>query len=382
MQTSLDQVNCRFKEALDWRVDECKGRAELNLDDLCARWSLDVVFSSFFKQPNIIDYKAHEDYWASTLEGVCRSAVNPITLCACLRILHKPLNWLANFHYTGKFRNKVKEFIHKQAILNFEARREADRENQKRKDYHFEKLENYKMKDGASFSRNLADFIIDRLYRNELTEREYVHSTAFIFMAGGKTLADGSACCIWLLANNPEIQEKLRASLFQHGVDSQYLDWFIHEALRLYPPVNGCCTRKISTDMYTSDGLLIPRGTMVNACGFTVHRLKQFWGEDAEEFRPERWAHAADFHPCQYLTFGLGRRNCPGFKFGLEAFKLLLHSLLCNYKFEKSSKSERLNIIAAPLLMYIVFDKPTFVEITRLESNNQGAFSSVSNEKP
>lgn len=35
--------------------------------------------------------------------------------------------------------------------------------------------------------------------------------------------------------------------------------------------------------------IFVPEGTMVSFSIMTLHRRKDLWGEDAEEFRPERW---------------------------------------------------------------------------------------------
>jgi cytochrome P450 monooxygenase len=41
-------------------------------------------------------------------------------------------------------------------------------------------------------------------------------------------------------------------------------------------------------------------------------RDKDFWGEDADQFRPERWD---DLKPMwEYTPFGGGPRVCPGFR--------------------------------------------------------------------
>lgn len=33
----------------------------------------------------------------------------------------------------------------------------------------------------------------------------------------------------------------------------------------------------------------VPKGSMVNYTVYAMHRRKDLWGDDAEEFRPERW---------------------------------------------------------------------------------------------
>lgn len=42
-----------------------------------------------------------------------------------------------------------------------------------------------------------------------------------------------------------------------------------------------------------------------------MHRDIDFWGADAEEFRPERWLDPGLRPKWEYLPFGGGARNCP-----------------------------------------------------------------------
>lgn len=64
-----------------------------------------------------------------------------------------------------------------------------------------------------------------------------------------------------------------------------------------------------------SDGkspLFIPSGRNVGWSLYTMHRRKDLYGEDAEEFKPERWE---TLRPgWEYLPFNGGPRICIGRK--------------------------------------------------------------------
>ena len=45
------------------------------------------------------------------------------------------------------------------------------------------------------------------------------------------------------------------------------------------------------------DGTWVPRGSMVIYNSYAMGRSKQIWGEDAAEFRPERWLNAEPKEP-------------------------------------------------------------------------------------
>eukprot|EP00983_Pelagomonas_calceolata_P040246 1137521-Pelagomonas_calceolata.AAC.1 len=53
---------------------------------------------------------------------------------------------------------------------------------------------------------------------------------------------------------------------------------------------------------------------------FPIHRDPDYWGPDAAEFKPERWldeAYLAKLHPCCYMPFSKGARDCIGQTFAI-----------------------------------------------------------------
>ena len=69
-----------------------------------------------------------------------------------------------------------------------------------------------------------------------------------------------------------------------------------NSALRLYPTVPGNArTAVVDTILPLGGGedgkspLFIPKGQMVQYSVYAMHRRKDLYGEDAEEFKPERW---------------------------------------------------------------------------------------------
>lgn len=92
--------------------------------------------------------------------------------------------------------------------------------------------------------------------------------------------------------------------------------------LRLYPsvPVNSREAIKLTT-LPTGGGpdgkspVLVRPGEGVGYPVYLVHRRKDLYGEDAEEFRPERWEDGSlDESGWGYLPFNKGPRLCLGRK--------------------------------------------------------------------
>ena len=86
--------------------------------------------------------------------------------------------------------------------------------------------------------------------------------------------------------------------------------------------------------------VFIPKGTSVIVAIDRMNRSKKIFGEDAEEFKPERWlpggsgADTSVKNPGVYSsvsTFGGGYRSCIGFKFAvleLSTFTFIRNGLL------------------------------------------------------
>lgn len=111
----------------------------------------------------------------------------------------------------------------------------------------------------------------------------------------------------------------------------------IYEVLRLYPP-GIRITRQVNKGTNLG-GLSIPPGTLIELPVYSVHRDQELWGDDADEFRPDRFAQgiskASKGHN-SFFTFGSGPRICIGEKFAIVEAKMALSMILQRFSFELS----------------------------------------------
>lgn len=360
LQAEIESVVKKLVGKIEQLLDQegnAEGPIEVNLDDVCHRFALAIVFSIFYKQRDVIDFHSDKDQWVEMIErsmpkmfGIFMKA------CGTFPILRYPMNWfLLHFDDQGRMRNTIIDFIKQQTEANFEAaRREKG-------------AKNLTLNDGSKFRRNTIDYIVDQYRDGKLNKSEFFNSTFFLFHAAHKTTADSLSRCLYNLACHPETQQKLRDSILSLGTESEYLSWVVHESLRLCPPAHIGCSRKIKRDIQTKHGL-VPAGTFCITPAYSIGRLREYWGEDADEFRPERWANASSFHPVQYLAFGGGTRVCPGRELALLEIRTALSALVLRYKFERSDihTVDNSQNFAAPIFTFLVFDTPTYVKISRL----------------
>ncbi|KLO20689.1 cytochrome P450 [Schizopora paradoxa] len=170
--------------------------------------------------------------------------------------------------------------------------------------------------------------------------------------AGHETTASGIAWTLWLLAINPEVQQKLREEVRMHLANNptpdykslkqmEYLEHVVMEALRLYPPV-PMTLRKATKNDYI-DGIMVMKGTIVYIPIRVVNTYQGFWGADAEEFRPERWEKLPDtIHPTlSFMSFIAGPHHCIGKTMAVVEMKAVLAILISQFSFEPAYPGQK-----------------------------------------
>jgi cytochrome P450 len=105
----------------------------------------------------------------------------------------------------------------------------------------------------------------------------------------------------------------------------------------MYPavPVNS---RTANKDTYLpvgggpdgTDPIFVPKGQEVIYSVYSMHRLPAVFGQDATEYRPERWA---SLKPgWAYIPFNGGPRICPGQQFALTEASYTIMRVLRRFK--------------------------------------------------
>ena len=109
----------------------------------------------------------------------------------------------------------------------------------------------------------------------------------------------------------------------------------LYEVLRLYPPVPAL-DRQTYKEMELG-GVKYPPGVTLLLPIVTIHHDPDLWGEDVDEFRPERFAEGiakASKDRLAFFPFGWGPRICIGQNFALLEAKMALSMILQRFQFE------------------------------------------------
>ena len=141
-----------------------------------------------------------------------------------------------------------------------------------------------------------------------LTDKQMTPEIAALFFAGIDTTGHTGTWSLYLLSQHPEVEAKIVAELDAAGLlatparpEPRRLEWadlnklvylqaFIKEVLRMYPPVGIGQLRMCHThDLRLAGGrLFIPRGTLVWVPHHAMHNAAHNWDEP-DAFKPERW---------------------------------------------------------------------------------------------
>ncbi|KAJ8718431.1 hypothetical protein PYW08_002668 [Mythimna loreyi] len=194
----------------------------------------------------------------------------------------------------------------------------------------------------------------------EITE-EVMAAQAFVFyIAGYETSATTMAYMLYQLALNPDIQKKLTAEIdeviqahngevtYDTIKDMKYLSKVFDETLRMYSIVEPL--QRSTTREYKVPGtdLVLEKDTIVIISPRGIHYDKKHYPKP-EIFNPDRFdaEEVAKRHPCAYLPFGLGPRNCIGMRFGKLQSQLCIVKILSKFSVEPSKNTDR-NLKVAP----------------------------------
>lgn len=173
-----------------------------------------------------------------------------------------------------------------------------------------------------------------------------------ILIAGRDTTAGTLTVALYLLSTHPHVMTRLREEVmtkvgptdrptYDHIRDMKYLRAVINETMRVFSPVplNIRESVKASTLPATSSldtPIYVPAKTSVGYSVFLMHRRKDLWGPDADEFDPDRFLDERLHkyltpNPFIFLPFNAGPRICLGQQFAYNEMSFMLIRLLQSF---------------------------------------------------
>ncbi|KFB36104.1 cytochrome P450 [Anopheles sinensis] len=225
--------------------------------------------------------------------------------------------------------------------------------------------------------RDFLQILLDMKDRGELDMTQVAGHCYTFFIAGFETSASLMNFCLFELAKNGAIQEKLRMAIlaaldetdgqlsYEMVMSLGYLDQVVNETLRMYPSVDFLF--RVSDSDYTIAGLgTVPRGTLVVVPVHAIHHDPAYYPQP-EVFNPDRFAPSKSFRASTtFMPFGLGPRQCIGATFGLMLVKVGLVAMLRSFRFSLDAERTPVDITFKPRSLVLAPSGGMYLNVERV----------------
>ncbi|KAI3956914.1 hypothetical protein MKX01_000948 [Papaver californicum] len=299
--------------------------SEIDLQDILLRFAFDNICTiSFGYDPNYLSPSLEKTEFSVAFEDATRITGE--------RIGHViPLVWKLK-----RFLNIGSEKILQQAAATI---REFIRKIVRQK--------KHALKEKSSLETN--DDLLSRIVKDNNLDEDFVIDIAIGFILGGQdTTSAALTWFFWLVASNPEAEKEILKEINQIVEEPGYDDVkdmvYIHaslcESMRLYPPV-PVESKEAANDDILPDGTIIKKGMIVLYSCYAMGRMKNLWGSDWNEFKPERWLERDNVtgklsfvgrDSYMYPVFHPGPRICLGKEMAFLQMKMIAVEVLRRFQ--------------------------------------------------
>jgi cytochrome P450 len=187
------------------------------------------------------------------------------------------------------------------------------------------------------------DDILSLLVANsDLTDQQLRDELITLLVAGHETTATGLAWAFERLTRHPDALARAAAG------DDEYLDAVVKETLRVRPVVADV-VRTLTRETEVAGYRLAP-GTIVLPAVALVQRSTRHYGDDALEFRPERFLDGSP-PPYTWIPFGGGVRRCIGAAFATLEMKVVLREVLSRVELAPTRTADEGTIMRGVMLL-------------------------------
>ncbi|HEY3741215.1 MAG TPA: bifunctional cytochrome P450/NADPH--P450 reductase [Bryobacteraceae bacterium] len=173
-----------------------------------------------------------------------------------------------------------------------------------------------------------------------LSDENIRYQIITFLIAGHETTSGLLSFALYFLIKNPTILEKAReeadrvlvdeAPTYRQVRELKYARMILNESLRLWPTAPAFA-------LYAKDDTLLAgryemkKGEFAVVLTPALHRDKAAWGDDVEQFRPERFENIGNIPPHAFKPFGNGQRACIGQQFAMQEATLVLGMVLKHF---------------------------------------------------
>ncbi|KAI1197627.1 Dit2 protein [Nemania serpens] len=218
-------------------------------------------------------------------------------------------------------------------------------------------------------SSNLGCRFLSAYSNEQLSEYHLQQNTLITFVAGHENTMILILSNLFVLADEQELQQQAREEIMNLSYEDRtkpdalaklpLLTSIIFETLRLYPPLSQIMNKRTASDVMLGENIFLRAGTYTGYNGLCTNRNREFWGPDADVFRPSRWGETVNDMNMMYrratskaafITFHGGKRTCLGQKWALAAHRVTMSIFLTSVQWRLDSTWPRKMTPAGPLM--------------------------------
>ncbi|KAB8294087.1 hypothetical protein EYC80_009541 [Monilinia laxa] len=192
---------------------------------------------------------------------------------------------------------------------------------------------------------------------DSIDDHQMVADAALNYLSAGRdTTAQALTWTFYLLMRHPKVMDKVRVQLSclvsEHlykatlkPTEVPYIMAVFYESLRLYPPV-PFEIKQCEQATTLPDGTFLPKNSVLVWCPWAMNRSKTSWGEDADDFKPERWLEDGILMSktaFEFPVFNGGTRTCLGKKMAEVVAIQVIAMLSVNFNFSPINGKERIS---------------------------------------
>ncbi|KAH6669246.1 benzoate 4-monooxygenase cytochrome P450 [Halenospora varia] len=230
--------------------------------------------------------------------------------------------------------------------------------------------ERFAERESKTLKNDCTPDILSKLFSLQASSKSLVGKDHWIskicmtnFGAGVETTAIVIGALITNIISHPGCQEKIHAEIDKavkegrlvgsgevpvtRDMEEQlpYLRACLRESMRVHGILGMPLVRRVPDGGRELEGVFIPAGTTVGINMWVLHRDRSLYGEDAEEWRPERWLEYSEekirtLEPYN-MSFGAGARSCPGKHLAAAVYMKAIPMLLRDFEWGFSEEEPK-----------------------------------------
>ena len=175
-----------------------------------------------------------------------------------------------------------------------------------------------------------------------LSDENIRYQIITFLIAGHETTSGLLSFALYFLLKNPKTLKKAYEEVdqifskdvptYQDVRDLKYVRMILQEALRLWPTAPAFSLYPKQDTLLASKYPVKIDDTLIVLIP-SLHRDKEVWGQNADEFYPERFVDQSKIPENTYKPFGNGQRACIGQQFAMQEATLVLGMILKHFTF-------------------------------------------------